>query len=426
MVRTKLSILAATALLALAPASSRADDTAARTADLYKRFTYKNVTSTEADRIFSDQKISSTFNPRNKMANPDPQWLPGWDALQLTDETKTAILQAAINRTWMVQVHRDYQRYRAAWQAIDKQFRPELEQIMARTGYQARAADLAKLYETVLKKAEADNVLYPIGSAPAHLGFVNDLLRAIVEVHKQTKTEFLLGSYLKRRGLDLAKVRTTARPFATDAVERELFTAFSQAKGNLDTPPLPMMSEYGRAFAAVKWPTVKNAADAMRAGQALVATNAPALTATTMARVPSLFSGEGDDPADPKLRWIAGGGEHGPLTIKKVTRKGAAMAIELLSKEQKSVPYNCKLTYRLDSFGDRVRDCKYKQVITNHVMQVTASELPPDVELAAADTVELYGDVVSKKQAKGRVDYVVEVRAFAKIERAGKVLASQP
>src|SRR5258706_13219164 len=103
----KTTILAAL-LCVLAAAPARADDAVDRTLDLYKRFTYTNVTSSEADAIFSSMKISSSFNPRNKLKNPDPEWIPGWDAMTLTDETKTAMLQAAINHTWMAKVHDDY------------------------------------------------------------------------------------------------------------------------------------------------------------------------------------------------------------------------------------------------------------------------------------------------------------------------------
>src|SRR5690349_15803872 len=99
--------IALTILGVLATTAAANPDGIARTEDLYKRFTYTNVTSHEADRIFSDLKIPTGFNPRNKMKNLDPEWIPGWDGLQLTDETKTAVLQAAINRTWTAKVHKD-------------------------------------------------------------------------------------------------------------------------------------------------------------------------------------------------------------------------------------------------------------------------------------------------------------------------------
>jgi hypothetical protein len=406
--------------------AARADDNAARTADLYKRFTYLNVTAPDADRIFSDLKIQSGFNPRNKMKNLDPEWIPGWDSMSLTDETKTAILQAAINRTWTQKVHKDYARYRAAWAALDKQFRPELERAAA-GGYYASSAALAKLHDDVRKKADAEKVFYPPGTAPATVGLVNDIVRAMVDVHRKARVEFLLDGYLKKQGLSLADFQAAGRPFAADAVERELFTAFSQGKGNLETPPLPTLREYGKAFAAVKWPVKAKAKEARAAVGKLIEANAAALRPQTrLARVSGLFTGDLGDPSDEKLRWIdppVGGTDHfAPLLVTKVDRKGNAVVAVLETRYDQSTPYACKDTKTLDTTGSGklyVQDCKYKHTITTHTLEVTFPELPGGLELAKGDQVALYADLDSRAEAKNAVKYKLTARALASVSRGG-------
>ncbi len=425
------SLLAlALALVLGVSGAARADDNAARTADLYKRFTYLNVTSPDADRIFSDLKIQSGYNPKNKMKNLDPEWIPGWDSLALTDETRTAILQAAINRTWMQKVHKDYARYRAAWAALDKQFRPELERATSAGGYYASTAALAKLYDDVRKKADAQKVFYPPGTVPATVGLVNDIVRAMVEVHRKARVELLLGAYLKKVGLNLADFQAAGRPFAADAVERDLFTEFSQGKGNLETPPLPRLREYGKAFAAVRWPVKDKAASAKKAAARLIEANAAALAPTLKyTRVAGLFTGDQGDPADEKLRWIdppLGGTDHfDPLLVAKVERKGSAVVAVLETKYDQSTPYACKDTKTLDTTGSGrryVQDCKYKHTITTHTLEVTFPELPEGLELAKGDQVALYADLDAKTPGKNAVKYKLTARALATVKRGGKAV----
>src|SRR4051812_30858641 len=167
MKRLMRQLLFTIATLSLSVHTAHAGPDEDRTIDLYKRFSYTNVTTTEAQAQFHQMGITSGFNPKRTMQNPDPEWLPGWNNLQLTDETQTAILQAAINRTWTAKIHEDYKRYRDAWAAIEKDFRPELERAAALPGYYAPATALAKLLADVRKAAGDKKVLYPAGYQPA-------------------------------------------------------------------------------------------------------------------------------------------------------------------------------------------------------------------------------------------------------------------
>lgn len=396
-------------------------DDAARTVDLYKRFTYTNVTSTEAREIFKSVHIHDTFNPRLKMQNPDPEWLPGWAALQLTDESQTAVIQAAINRTWTARVHADFKRYRDAWAAIDKQLRPELERASAIPGYYARGAALAKLLADARKAAEAQKVLYPAGYAPAYVGFVDDIITAMAELHHHARTEFMLDAYLDKVGVDRREVGGNGRAFAADDVERDLFTAFARKSATLDTPPLPVMAEYGKAFAAVKWPTSPaRDAEIAKIRQQLVAERASSLGIPER-HIPPLFdTSDAGDPADPKLRRVASpGGNYGPLVVTKVT----GHAVELALAYHNSIPYNCKYTGRLDAQGDREQQCQYREIKTAHALAITFAELPAGVELKKGDEVTCYADLESKQETKTKVSYKLVGRALVSVARDGKPLA---
>jgi hypothetical protein len=404
------------ALAAAAPQAAHADENADRTADLSKRFTYNNVTSTEAGRIFSSLGIQSTYNPK-KMKNPDPLWIPGWDALSLTDETQTAVLQAAINRTWMAQVHKDYKRYRAAWAAIEQKFRPELERAKTGTYYQ-RADALSALYDAVRKQADADKVLYD-GWAIANLGFLNEVVLAMVEMHRETKHEFLLSSYMSNRNIAIAKFAATARPFAPDDVERELFTAVSQDNGNLDSPQLPKMMEYGKAFAAVKWPTVNKAAEAKKIAAKLVETNAAALTFKVIL-AQDLLNGGTPPAEEPKLVHVDSptkiSNEYTPLVVKKL---GKTLTLE--TDRSKSDPYGCKVNpyNRMETY-----DCKYKTTKIKHTLEVTPSELPDGVQLQKGDEITFYADLEAKKDTKTTRSFKLTMRTLASVTRGGKVVWS--
>ncbi|HEU0035272.1 MAG TPA: hypothetical protein VFQ53_31820 [Kofleriaceae bacterium] len=413
-----------------------ADDNAniARTLDLYKRFTYKNVTSTEADRIFSDLGIPSTFNPRNKMQNPDPAWIPGWNSLQLTDETKTAIAQAAINRTWTAKVDDDYKRYRSAWAAIEKQFRPELERIRGLTGFYRKSSALAKLLDDVRARAEADKVLYPSGTVLATVGFVDDLVIAMVTVYRDAKLDVKVDEDLGKHGIARADFVAGGRPFADDATERDVFVAFSQDKGNLDTPALPRMAEYGHAYGAVRWPTTNKAAAAKQAVAKLVADAAKQLELPrAMPNVPSLFAGSLGEAADPTLRWVdppvGGTDSFTPLLVTRVTKAGDTTVATLATTFDRSTPYACKDTKQLDTTGSGrlyVQDCKYKHTKTPHTLEVTFPELPEGVELAKGDQVALYADLVDEKRGKQAVTYKLTARLLASVKRDGKPIWPAP
>jgi hypothetical protein len=402
-------------------------DDAARTLDLYKRYTYLNVTTHEAREQFEQVKITGGFNPKLKMQNVDPEWIPGWNDLSLTDETQTAVLQAAINRTWTAKIHEDYQQYRAAWADIEKQLRPELERANAIPGYYERATALRKLLEDTRAAAKAHNVLYPAGYAPATVGFQDEIVRAMISLHNDAKTEVLLGAYLKSAGVNLADFTEHGRGFAPDEVEQDLFTAPAVKVGTTVTPPLPRMNEYGHAFAAVKWPVSKERrAEIEKVSSQLVADETTAHTpAHVVQHIVELDSAETPDAADPKLRHVIGGlglTGFGPVKVTKVG-KGA---VELESVDKHQVPYNCKWTGDWDANGEKVMSCHYRSEtwVRAFTVSTAGAAVPEGLELQKGDVVELYADLDSTKAGKDKTTFHMMLRAVVSVKRGDKEIAS--
>jgi hypothetical protein len=395
----------------------------ARTRELSKKLTYEHVSDgQEAGEIFSAAGIPTGYNPVRHMKNPDPEWIVYWDALELTDETKTAIAQAAVNRTWTAKVHADYARYRKAWRAIEDDARPKLQTIMEGKGYYARAAALAELLADVRKRAEAAKALHDRSPEIAPVGLLDDIVRAIVQLHRDERVAFLLDDFAAAHQLDLAAFAKHGRPFAADdAVERDLFTQAARAKGTLETPALPVMFEYGKGLKAVRWPVSSERRDEIDAARtAMVTDAAKAKSVELPRRMSALFTGDGPDEVDPKLRWLdppLGGTDHfTPLTVVKA---GAA-EVELATTYEYSTAYGCKDTNQWDDNGIRIRDCKYKQHKRKHRLTVKIPELPPGLTLEKGDVVELYADLEDRRERGDDVSYKLTARAIVSVKRDGK------
>lgn len=94
----------------------------------------------------------------------------------------------------------------------------ENAQRAASANYYPAAAALVKLLGAVRKKAEADKVLYPAGTAPATVGFVNDIVRAMVELHRKARRELAKGDVVALYAE--LESKTEAAPRATGSAGR--------------------------------------------------------------------------------------------------------------------------------------------------------------------------------------------------------------
>jgi hypothetical protein len=240
----------------------------------------------------------------------------------------------------------------------------------------------------------------------------------------------MLQKSVQQQNVNLVDFEAHGRPFSEDAIERDMFVAYSQTNGNLETHALPEMSESGHAFAAVKWPTEKKAAAAKQATAKAIEANAAALAPKVkMARVPSLFNGDFGVSPDAKLRWIdptdsGSAAKWSPLVVMKVS----AATVELETKADRMFPYGCKDTNQLDTTGSGrtfVQDCKYKHEIVKHTLSVTFAELPDGIELKKGDVVTLWGDLESSKETKTAVRRVITARGLGSVKRGADVVWPQ-
>jgi hypothetical protein len=386
------------------------------TLKLYQELTYENVPASSADAIFNKSGIKTGFNPRNKMSNPDPEWIPKWEGLKLTDETKTAIAQAAINKSWTAACHKDFEAYRAGWQKIADANRAELDGLRKGGNYYSRADGLAALLEKVKKEAETAKVLHNEGRPQASVGFMNEIVVAMVNLHHETKRDFVANKYFTKHKIRVAAYAESGRPFADNADERDIFCSAARKAGTPSLVALPTVEEYGNGFAAIKWPVAKErAAEVAKKRDALVASNKTALS--FQSTLPGdLINGSSPGKEDPKLYHVwAPEGESGtdhdtPFTVKAAKSAGAATVLEVESERTRLQPYDCRSTSKIDRIENGtvyyVKDCKYQTVVSVRAVTVELGELPPGLEIKTGDHVSFYGDLIERTESpvKGTKD----------------------
>lgn len=389
-------------------AASGGGDAEESTLKLYQELTYESVPASSADAIFNKAGIKTGFNPRNKMSNPDPEWIPKWEGLKLTDETKTAIAQAAINKSWTAACHKEFEAYRSGWQKIADAHRAELDGLSKGGNYYSRAEGLAALLETVKKEAQTAKVFYDDGRQ-AGVGFMNEIVVAMAKLHHETKRDFIANKYFTKHKIRLATYAESGRPFADNADERDIFCTTARKSGTPSLKALPTIEEYGNGFAAIKWPVAKErAAEVAKKRDALVAANSPVLSFQNVTAA-ELINGSSPPKEEPKLYHVwapegPSGTEHDtPFTVKAVKGAGAATALELESERTRLQPYDCRSTSKIDRIENGtvyyVKDCKYQTVVSVRAVTVELGELPPGLEIKTGDHVSFYGDLVEKTES---------------------------
>ena len=385
-------------------------DAADRTQKLYEALNHTNSgNGTEPNELFEKFGIKTGFNPKNTMSNLDPEWIPGWDSLTLTDETRVAITQAAINKSWTAQCALDFADYRAAWTKIETASRPELVRLQKPGNYYRRAEGLSALLAKVRAQATAAKALYPAGYEPANVGILNEIVAAMVTLHRESGREFVLGDYLARNEVNLADYVAHGRAFADEAVERDVFCAAAIKVGTLKTPPLPLMAQYGRGFEAVRWPVSTERTKEVRAQRdALVAKSAPALAVKDV-RAGDFVNGSSSS-TDPKLWYVyaeasSGMDNDSPFKVTSVKPlKNGGLSLIVESTRTRVLPYDCRDTKKVDRIDPNtgevvyVKSCKYQKHRTIRRITAQLKEVPPGVQLKAGDALGFYADLISRKE----------------------------
>jgi hypothetical protein len=426
------SVVVAFAATLLAAGTAHAQSPEARVQDLVTRLNYTNVgRDTSAHHLFLNLGIPSNFNPRAKMQNPVPDFLPGWDSLNPSnspsqvDIVQAAIAQAVVNKTWTAKVTADYTKFRKGWAAIEKDYAPKVAEL-EKLGYYERAAGLAKLYQEVWTRAENEKILYARGHAtqlydqgksPASVGYLGEIVAQMIAAHRASHVEFMLPGYLVAAKIDLADY-AKARPWATDdTIERDTFLAFSQEKGNLETPKLPMWDSEGNAFKAVRWPTSDERDKATAAARAeLLKASAARFEVGEVPKTHSLLDGETPDKAN--LYWLEGGNSKllDPLVVTAVKpAKDGGVDVAIKSEKRVEIPYDC----RRQRPQDDVMCFKVKTEKTALSFDVHFATLPAELTLTKGDEIIFYADFLSVADKKTSKAYKLEGRAIRKVKRAG-------
>ena len=393
------------------PAGSSKDaDAADRTKKLYEALDHTNSgNGTEANELFDKFGIPTGWNPKITMSNLDPEWIPGWDSLTLTDETRVAITQAAINKSWSAQCAADFAEYRGTWKKLETANAAELERLKKTGNYYTRAAGLSALLAKVRKEAEAAKALYPAGYEPANVGLQNDIVAAMVSLHRDSGREYVLAGYLAQNEVSLADYAVRGRAFADDATEKDLFCSAAVKVGTRKTPPLPLIFEMGNGYKAVRWPVSAERTKEVRAQRdALIAKSAPAFAIEDV-RAGDFVNGSSSQ-THPKLYYVYAEGGSGmdndsPFKVTSVKPlAGGGLTLGLASTRTRMLPYDCRDTNKVDRIDPNtgkvvyVKDCKLQKYQTVRAITAELKEVPPGVEIKTGDSLGFYADVLSRKE----------------------------
>lgn len=390
------------------PAGS--SDAADRTQKLYEALNHTNSgTGTEANELFDKFGVPTGFNPKITMKNLDAEWIPGWDSLSLTDETRVAIAQAAVNKSWSAQCTLDFNEYRAAWKKIDGAYAAELAGFAKPGNYYTRAAGLSTLLAKVRKDAEGSKVLYPAGYEPANVGLLNDIVTVMVALHKETGREFALAGYLAKNNVNLADYAAHGRKFADDATERDIFCSAAVKVGTLKTPAVPVMAEYGKAFSAVKWPVSNDRTKQVYAQRDALVAKATTALAVKDVRAGDLLNGSSSS-SDPKLWWVYSEGSSGmdsdtPFKVTSVKPlAGGGLSLAITQTRVRMLPYDCRDTNKVDRIDPNtgkvvyVKNCKMQKYTTSREIAAEMKEVPSGVDIKVGDALGFYADLASSKE----------------------------
>jgi hypothetical protein len=401
-------------------AASAAAPTVAGAADggVASRLTFADVSDgDDANAVFKRMGADKALPQRG--ANPDPTWIPGFAGLSLTDEAKTAVAQAAINRTWTKRAEADFT---AWWTAHDP---------IAR----AQAADLAKIgaddAATLYTRAAALRIAWARTKAAASAAKLDptllayQLAAAAAELHTRAGVPSLTDGFLRSLELDRTSLAKAGRPMADKAAEHDRFIVAAMAgdlTATVGTPALPRLVEYGKAFAAVRWPLDAAGTEGAREGVAAARTQAQAQLAGA-ADLPSLDHGA----AAGSMVILVGEGDDrksGDFRSDRIVAKVAGVSVTLTGRNGRSVPYACKKLLQHDAAGvpSIINDCKYKQEDTSVSITLVTSALPDGVALQPGDVIDALATMGPTQRGKGTLAVELSGAVLTRVVRDGQVV----
>jgi len=412
--------------------SKNAPEDDERVLEVFRKFDHTQagaVVAEGAGWYFSNHiKTKPLYHPY-RLANPDPDWIPGWSEVQadkLDDSAYEALAQASVNKSWAKQCDADYEDYRTRWKALEAKVTELASGKTMKNPYQKIGA-LRAARKKIIEEGNAAKLFLQGGHPDRWSGPFFDSVKSLMETLHESNRDFRVFDLgVLREEVDaMAKM---GHVFGNDAAfEKDLFCAYGMKFGTHRTPALPTFGGRKSVNNAVKWPVSPARRKEI---DAKLAEGRSAITQTMTAQsysIPNLALGSGADKKEPKL-YLAN-------AFKVVSVAGNSL--ELTKKVTGSFSYNCKTTNKIARIESDGRVIYFENCLTGtseseYFVHATIADLP-EGGIAKGDTVNVFVDVASKtdKHVKDqpnfsawRYDYTATVRHVSEITRGDTKVGS--
>jgi hypothetical protein len=336
--------------------------------------------------------------PVQSLRNPDPEWVPGYAALRITDDAEEALEQAAINRTWSAQCQNDAKRYLASWKSIDATYRPRLDALAHGGNFYERNKAMLQLFQDVDAAAVAAKVVLGDQNAGRYNGLEYDIVTARLELYRQNRRAFLLPVVADAFGKGVvATMGARGRPWLDDASELVSFCMNAELSGALSTPPRPRVTERPPSLRAIRSAIDPKYENQVRANAEQAHASAHASFEIPRVEIVELYDGLATKD-EPTLYHVASPtsvlGTVKPLVVTSQNTAGGSTVIELDASEDEPTTYNC---YAGEYPGDPPR-CQHGERRSFYHLTVTFSDLPADLKIENGDELELWADLEHRQE----------------------------
>ncbi len=362
------------------------------------------------------------YNPRQIMtANPDPTWLPKWDALPgqnnsiQRDYAIAAMLRAKFHKEWTDSCHKAYEPLEAKWRRAETDMQAAIAKARQHSGYK-NITELLALRTPI----EAKTLKYE-GRTEAYAGARYHLEVALHKAFADAGKEYVYH----KQGLAIASWKSL-RPLLAPDDERAPFCEAAVLRRADTHKGFP---NYGHNFDKIE-AHVRPLVDGKQL-ERIRAQHSDTQEGLRAAFVPGKRFNYSKFPIDkPSFGSLGNQG----LEVRSFKRAGDTVDVTYSSTRKRSAMYACRSTNkleRIDSSGKLIyaQKCKTRTVTDTVVRRfiIPADAIPGGLSLKKGDTFSGYGDSkVEKQQSKTRThtSYVYKVDFITTIVRDGKTLGA--
>ena len=407
-----------------------------RVVETYRAMTWGDLQRDDANTLFG-KRAKPLAPPFFKIAEwpaPDAAWLPGWAqlaSLNRDDISYQMLGQAAANRTWLADCHADFDRYSKGWKGLDAAVRPRLEAARRDANPYARIAKLVPLLEEVARTGTEQKLFLPARHPSRAAGLYYELVAAVFDTYASANATFHARVTLGRMREDVALMRTYGRRLRDADFEREAYCAFGQRLGTAKWQALPMRVSEREGAAYVRYPVGAKRVQELDAELKQLARASDRLQLPDVGRIVTLdHDSRTNSKVEPRL-WSV----H-TFDVKKVTRKGAGLVLELERVRANAMSYDCISSNKVDRINadgrvEYKRKCRMGDQEHRATVVMTFAVAPPGADVRRGDRVHAFGDLDDKQHRvlvdrknlyKDHTRYRMTGRWIAAIERGEKVV----